>query len=252
MVSEAMNKEFTGMEESDNQQAILMFIQRWRRVPLQSLIGHFVYSDGKGRMALSTMKDNLKKLVKRGEIAKYREGKAAIYCMPTEPILRKGCASGLDTFLLEEMEKLVSDYLSSGLRCMRGGVDDAEESELEYRACGDERTGRREQLAERAYSLWWELRVLEGLRSYQFPIPGGYSKEEWRSNGYDIIYDFTNSAHISERAWIDSGQKGMKDTESVIFWTGYYILAIDYLSRELSKTYEENRNHVRKKIASRS
>lgn len=223
MVSGGVNEEHTGIDDDDNERLILEAIHKRRRVPLQTLIRLFV--EGTPRvMGESTLKRHLGRLSASKQIGKLKDGKKTIYCVPGESLPERMPPSGVDLFLVDEMKKLVSDIIASGLIFVDSAVDDylGENRDANIEAEFDDRIRRRSELAQRGYTLFWAVRRLQEQRLYQIPIPRPYSSAEWLENDIEIAGDETDCRNHAD------------NYNGVIFWLDYYLDAIDFLTRELS------------------
>lgn len=196
-----------------------MFIQKRKRVPLQTLIRHFVSSPETGQMSVSTLKSHLSKLVKRREIGKLKDGKTSIYCVPGESLPERKPPSGVDLYLVDEMKKLVSDIVSSGLLWFDDETEIAQDDKGHKFVKENERSIGRHILCQRAFTLYVGLMHVRERRAYSLPLPRYFNSDIWETD--------------DSFAWDLAGRAD--GVEPLTIWMQYYIEVIDYLSRELSK-----------------
>ena len=280
MVSSGVQEEHTGIDDDDNERLILEAIQKRKRVPLQTLIR--LFAEGTPRiMGESTLKRHLGTLSASKQVGRLKDGKRTIYCVPGESLPEKMPPSGLDLLVLDEMKKLVSDIIASGLLW----VDNIPEKEYpertpsivmiesdrdketgeymsasmtfegveQYKAPGESRrTGiaetkdrplRRYQLAQRAYTLFWAVLRLEDRREYVIPTPRWYLGEDW---WYENGQDYIEGMVAENRPDRPVSTAGLEE------WLEYYLDAIDILTRELSAPKGEKKPAKARKAASRT
>lgn len=208
----------TGNNEDTNEKMILIMIQKRERVPLQTLLTHFVFS---GKMSKSTIHRHLARLKKDGEVITLKKGRIVYYALPGTSIPDVGPPSDLDRFLIEEMKKLVSEMIQSGLVWIDEETEEASPNDIAKYAEGDRRMASRYELAQKAYSLYRAMRFIRERRTYKTPIPRPYRRDEWDEEDWDIISEWTNC-------------RNLMGSDMLVNWMDYYIEIIDFLTRQLS------------------
>ncbi len=215
-----------------------MLIQKHQRSPLQMLLRHFVKS---GEMSKSTLHIHLNYLKRIGKISLIKDGKTAYYCLPGMSLPEKEPPAEVDRFMIEEMKKIVSDIIASGLIWVDEETELATEEDP-ARTEGERRNADRYQLAQRAWTLYWAVRHILIRRTYRLPEPDylgvGHipnesvegdrprklsARERWEQDEWEVV-----------DGWTVRPSQG--EADSIIEWMHYYLNAIDFLTRMLPET----------------
>jgi hypothetical protein len=228
-------REQAGIGRVGNQEAVLEFVRKRNRVLLQTLIGHFVESPETGQMSISTLKSHLSKLSKRGELAKLKDGKKSVYCVPGWSPPEKAPVSEADRFLLDECKKVVSEIIASGLIWPETRLEDLPVNpsrigdSLDTVTNPDEwidrRIEKRFELSQKAYSLWYAIDEHQEYREYKIPTAWRWmDQKNWEEEKYSELGE-----------WV----QGCLTLDGCIFlmhWVGYLTRVIDFLSGEIARS----------------
>lgn len=224
----------------EKQRMILEAIQKKGPTWVQHLIDYFG-NHPTCRMSKATFYRHLNRLMEAGPIEMtMKEGKA-YYSMKEKwridiiprRIYEKKPPSGFDHYVLEEVKKLVSDMMASGLGYEAGEEPDETESALESR------TEQRVRFGQRAWTLLDAITFLEERREYKLPSPEPLSYEDWLFDRWEI------AGNEMEDRYTEHG------IHTFSWWLSYYLNVMDELSRALSNNAGYASPVKKKKPASR-
>lgn len=201
----------SGYENKDREEIILEWIKKWKMVPYQDLEKTFVKGNKQVQMCRSTLLKKLGNLIKAGYIEKTKRGKYTLYCIPGMGTIKKKTPSELDRLLLDEMKKLLSEIICSGLVQFEALNDynkaDGKRNYLDSDGRPNHLIDDIEminKLSEKAYTIFLAIESVRYSRDYEMPWP-----REEKMDYYDT--------HLQ-----------------LIDWFYYLLDAIDYLSRALN------------------
>jgi hypothetical protein len=152
--------------------------------------------------------------------------------------------------LVEEMKKLVSDIIVSGLIWPPDEQETARKDDPSNSPESEIKTSRRYELSKRAWSLYHAVRQVEGQRTYQIPPPIAalryYDKYEIIKSGSGDAQKSETTAEIWRVYDLDivtemTDLKNANRSLALMDWMDYYINAIDFLTRTMQEPTEVKR-----------